>query len=85
MSAIPCLPVSCQGNLSQDMKSAVKFTLSSCLSLAVPSSSKNQSVQTEIIQCKGQDPKSGRVSELGVAKWSFVRQVSIASMQLIGE
>ena len=40
------------------------------LSLAVPVSTDHQ--------CKGQDTKSGRVSGLGVAKWSFVRQVSIA-------
>ena len=30
---------------------------------------------------KGQDTKSGRVSGLGVAKWSFVRQVSILATE----
>ena len=51
------------------------LVLLSAASFPVPV--KNQSVL--IIQCKGQDTKSGRVSGLGVAKWSFVKQVSIAS------
>ena len=61
------------------MKSAGKFLLSAVkFSTLQLSLFQQKSVSViQIIQCKGQDTKSGRVLGLGVAKWSFVRQVSI--------
>ena len=75
VSTIACLPVSCQGNfnisrLRAREVCAVKFTLSSWLSRF-----QQKPVRVQIIQCKDQDTNSGRVSGLGLAKWSFVRQV----------
>ena len=52
------------------MKSAVKFTLSAAALPAAKSVSPDNSVQRS---------GHGRVIGLGVAKWSFVWQVSIAS------